>query len=247
MAIDPPKGSPEYFEKYPWARVEEPVLKKGGRDEDVYTHPAYGQLEIVRTSGHTVLYDSEFNHQHFITVRLQQSELHRNLGRDWHMTGHLAPLAEINMSEAQWATFVSAVGTGGGVPCTIRYVNNKHVPQLPIRKSEGIFRKEGNEALTAAVAKLKALRDKVSSTASKLSKKDLADLVGEVDATIRKLNDSVPYIAKMFDEHMEKVVEKAKAEVHGYVTSHVVRAGLDALSSPIDVAPALIEDKNRKR
>ena len=243
MSKDPPKGSPEYFEKYPWALVEEPVKRAGSfADEEIYTHPAYGQLEIVRTTGYTELYDSEFKHSHFITIRLYQSELHRNLARDWHMAGHRAPLAEINLSEAQWATFVSAVGTGGGVPCTIKSVDGRPMPRIPERRQEPIYKQEGETAINAAVRHLEVLRDKVSDTASKLSKKDQAALLSDVRDAISKINSTLPFISKSFGEHMENVVEKAKAEVHGYVMGHLVRAGMEALSSPIEFAQTAIED-----
>jgi hypothetical protein len=234
---EPEKGTPEYFAKYPWARVEEPVKRDHQRGGETWSHPAYGQLEIMRTSGSTDLYDSEFKHQHFITIRLNRSELHRDLARDWHFAKD--HLAEVNLSEAQWATFVSAIGTGGGVPCTIKYVAHEgHMPRIPPRKTENIYRQEGAAAMESAKSHLQDLRAKISDASSKLSKAQQANLVGEVDRAISKLMGTLPFIAESFAEHMENSVEKAKAEVHGYVQAHIVRAGLASLGSPLAIDEA---------
>lgn len=229
---EPEKGSPEYYEKYPWARVEEPTRLDRSLDGEAWTHPAYGQLEITRTSGSTELYDSEFRHQNFISIRLNRSELHRSLARDWHFAKDR--LFEVNLSEAQWATFVSAIGTGGGVPCTVKYVAHEgHMPQIPPRKQEDIYQREGEKAIEETIANLASLRSKIADAACKLSKSQQASLILEVDRAMSKLNGTLPFIAKSFAEHMENTVEKAKAEVHGYVQAHVVRAGLAALGSPL--------------
>lgn len=56
---------------------------------------------------------------------------------------------------------------------------------------------------------------------------------------LRKLNDSLPFIAKQFDKHVETRVEKAKTEVHAWATSEIMRLGLQSLVAD---APIQIED-----
>jgi hypothetical protein len=49
---------------------------------------------------------------------------------------------------------------------------------------------------------------------------------------IQNLEANLPFTVESFDNHMETSVEKAKQEVHGYMTGVIQRAGLDALAAP---------------
>jgi hypothetical protein len=93
------------------------------------THPCFAQIRASRVNGLTNLYDSDFQHNHFVSISIYRSELDRHLNRDWHHSRD--ELIEVNLSEAQWATFVSSMNVGCGVPCTLSYLHGKFVPQLP--------------------------------------------------------------------------------------------------------------------
>lgn len=111
--------------------IVEPTTKdeKGPLGGTVSTHPAFAQIAVHRVSGRTNLYDSDFGHNAFVTISVRRSELHRSLSQDWHMAD--SELIEVAMSESQWATFVSSINMGSGVPCTLQALNGKEVPGLP--------------------------------------------------------------------------------------------------------------------
>ena len=113
--------------------IEQPITKtvKGasGDPRTVTTHPAFAQIAASRVSGHTALYDSDFRHNAYMTIKIRTSELHRNLHHDWHFDRE--EIIEVALSEVQWATFVSAPNMGSGVPCTLQRLNGKQIPQLP--------------------------------------------------------------------------------------------------------------------
>lgn len=248
MKNEPAKDTPEYFAKYPWARVEQPTvtpITNHNGDTTRTTHPAFGQVTVSRISGHTTLYDSEFNHQHFVRVTLHGSELERSLARDWHFQKRT--LVEFDLSEAQWAAFVSSFGSGSGTCCTIRFVAKDglgHTPQLPEpRVEKELHTQDGKEAIDAVLGHLADLQASLVSSTSKLPAKTRAELVGHVQRAKSQLTSTLPFIADSFGEHMETVVEKAKAEVHGYVQHHITRAGLEALGGPITTESPRIEDK----
>jgi hypothetical protein len=92
--------------------VSAPTRGPGGMDEMTTTHPAFGQIGASRVSGHIQLYDSDFHHNAYMTISIRRSELHRSLNRDWHYGRD--ELIEVALSEAQWATFVSAPNIGSG-------------------------------------------------------------------------------------------------------------------------------------
>lgn len=193
-----------------------------------YTHPAYGSIVANRTSGSAVLFGSDFEHQHFVTIVVRRSELERSLSNDWHFPKE--ELIEVRLTEAQWATFVSSMNVGSGVPCTLTRVNGQSVPGFPLRVEDDEFRSELNGKTDGLIALVDAAIKKINDEASGLSKVKRDRLVAELSGLRRTLSSSLPFIVHQHGEYMERTVEKAKIEVNAYVTSAITRAGLQALS-----------------
>jgi hypothetical protein len=220
--------------------IEDPVTTPsrhavlGG--ETTTTHPSFAQIVASRVSGHTNLYDSDFQHNAFITVTISRSELHRGLSYDRHHGKE--ELIEVAMSEVQWASFVSSMNVGSGVPCTIQHIARERVPQLP---NPGSRDKQFGEEMRRTVSEsIKALNELSASVdALGLSQKKADALKMKIHVATSHLSNNAEFVASQFDEHMEGTVERAKAEVHGYVSGVVSRAGISSLSSQ---APFLIED-----
>lgn len=222
--------------------VEEPVTTYGkfaGVDGSQTKHPAYGQIRAARVSGSSVLYGSDFVHHHTIEIAISRSELNRGLSRDWHHA--CEELILVSLSEAQWATFVSALNVGTGVPCTLEHVGGEQIPGLPepISRTEQ-FTDELKAKLTSSLGALRALSTEIGEM--KLPVGKTKQLQASIAHTLQELKSNFPFVAKSFDEHVERGVEAAKTEIHGYLTGVLARAGLDALTSPIDTSP-LIEDQ----
>jgi hypothetical protein len=59
---------------------------------------------------------------------------------------------------------------------------------------------------------------------------DCIHIWGPDGLAIKVPNSNASFVAKSFGEHMEETVEKAKAEVHGYMTHVIQRAGLEAIT-----------------
>lgn len=212
--------------------TEEPAVIKtkgaGNMDEETVTHPAFAQIGASRVSGFTPLYGSDFLHNAFMTVTISTSQLRRSLSNDWHYAPN--EIIEVAMTEAQWATFVSSPNVGSGVPCTLQHIQGKRVPGLPDppeRSSQ--FGREARETMDDALTALKELMDKIDGLG--LSKAKADTLKNSVRTAHMQISSNIPFVAKQFDEHMEATVEKAKAEVHGYMTGALMRSGLDALAN----------------
>ncbi|ARK07529.1 hypothetical protein LAV_00154 [Sphingobium phage Lacusarx] len=226
--------------------IQEPVVKtveNSPVSEMITTHPSFGQIAASRVSGRAALYGSDFVHQHYITIRLSESELHRNLSSDWHFPKRHG-FIEVAMTEAQWATFVSSLNNGSGVPCTIQTADGKMIPGLPdpTPRTEQ-FGDEVREDLSDAVEALKKLMEEIDQLG--LPKAKASKIMDKVRAAERRLSDSIPFVAKSFDKHMENSVEAAKAEVHGYMTGVLQRAGLEQLTG--GSLPIMIEDNSDGR
>jgi hypothetical protein len=210
---------------------ELPQAKSGSHDSTEYTHPAFGQIGASRVSGQTTLYGSDFTHQHFVTVTIRRSILHRDLARDWEMGSD--ELIEVALSEAQWATFVSSMNVGMGVPCTIQHIAGKGmIPGIPPRQQSDVFKGEVREALDDAIRALDVQMKKIEGElGASLSQTKRAAIIEGIRRAKAKLESTIPFIVKQADEHMEETIEKAKVEVNAYVESTIRRAGLEAIDA----------------
>jgi hypothetical protein len=241
------------WEKEKMARktVEPELIDRDETHGDRYTHPAFGQISVSRVSGgHTSLYDSDFGHRGYVVVRIARSELCRSLSRDWHFSSGLLTnqIAEIAMSEAQWATFVSSFNSGSGVPCTLQVVHGEQQPGLPPRDEKDQYAPEVQARIDRASAALEALKNDLAAGTTGMPKGKAAAMMEHVDTALREFRSNVPFVVKSFGEHVETRMEKAKVEIHGWMNATVQRAGLQAITQR-EGSPLLLErdDSDQER
>lgn len=215
-----------------------PVTIQGySRDETVTTHPAFAMIGASRVSGHANLHDSDFHHNNFMRITIKRGELHRNLNRDWH--GGREEYITVAMSEAQWATFVSAPNIGDGVPCTLLRRNGEGIPGIPALDRSEQIKSEIGKDLADAIRGMDEALAAVDDLG--LSAKKAAAVREKIVRAKKLLDDSIPFAAKQFAEHVETTVEKGKQEIHGYMLNAIQRAGIESLKG---AAPLALEEKN---
>lgn len=224
--------------------VSPTIIENDGRsgiNETTVQHPAFGQISVSRISASgrgVTLYDSDFGHNSFVRIEVKRSILHRGLSRDWHHPRE--EIVHLNMSESQWATFVSSFNHGGGVPCTLSWEKGVgSIPEIPPFDRQEVFKKEMREANNEAIDSLKKLIEDIKE--SGLSKKKQEELIGNANRSLRALTSSMPFVQEQFDEHVETTVERGKQEIHGYMNAAIQRAGITALNG---TAPLAIEKNN---
>lgn len=208
---------------------EEPTIVKQDGRETVFTHPAYGALAITRqhSSGGEVLFGSNLLCETTISIKLTGAVLRRSHYEDRHSPGE--PIVEVHMSEAQWATFVSSISIGEGVPCTISRHGYTPVPTIPFRDPLEESKKDTDAATRAVVAELQAAREKVAAGLKGVSKAAQADILSHFDTAIRKAGDSLPFVAEQFVSQMEAAQEQAKIAANGYVQGVLREMGMNGL------------------
>lgn len=212
---------------------QQPVATDNGREGTRYTHPAFGQISASRVSGAVNLYGSDFVHNHFVAIRVQRSELNRDLSRDWHFQRE--EVVELYLSEAQWATFVSSMNVGGGVPCTLQRIEGVPMPSIPFRAQHDDFKAELNGTVDGLLTRIdETIREMKEGIGASLSNKKRDELLYGLTRLRQDVASNIPFVAKSFGEHMEQSVEKAKIEVNAYVQAMVNRAGLEALAASGD-------------
>ncbi len=223
--------------------IQEPVTVKdthrpSSEHRTTTTHPAYAQIRASRVNGMVDLYGSDFTHHQFITVSICRSSVDRDLSNDWVHPGE--ELIEVQMSEAQWAAFVSSLNVGGGVRCTLNHFNGESVPQLPRPKPrQDQFSKEMKQTFADAARDLRDLKQTIENMGLPKGKTNtILDALSKVGASF---TSSAPFVADQFGEHMEDVMEGIKTEAHGYMTNLLMRAGLDAIATQL---PLALENKD---
>lgn len=210
--------------------IQHPKIDPSDRDGSVTTHPAFGQVRASRISGGINLYGSDFQHNNFVRIAVHSSELHRKLHTDWPFARQ--NLIEIDLSEAQWATFVSSLNVGQGVQCTLSRFNGEDIPGLPqpeIRADQ--FKDEMRAKLERLSSRIEEMGSALAG--SKMPAKERSDLTGRLNSIQQELSSNLPWVAKVFGEHVEEMVERGKVEVNAYATHMFMSLGMEEAKKTI--------------
>lgn len=209
--------------------TEEPKTESRGFGESI-THPCFGLIGASRVSGSAILHGSEFVHNNYVTISIHTSSLNRKITHDFDYAEK--ELIQIAVSEAQWATFVSSLNVGMGVPCTIQRREGQVVPGLPFpRSQETEFHKDTETALKEAVQYLDKIKELIDGNDMKLNKRQRELLSAPLHLAHMRLTSSLGFISEQFVKHTKKYMEKAKSEVSAWAQNLLMRAGLSALGN----------------
>lgn len=201
-----------------------PEIDEDGRE----THPAFGMIgayRVTSTPG-AVLFDSDLTHHHSVVLRISTAERHRDLNRDWMHSKK--EFVEVQMSEAQWAAFVSSMNTSG-VPCTIRRREDDYdIPGLPYEPRLGASIAEVREAADQAVAKIKESHDAlVAAFEGGAGKKEMRERIRDLSIKIQHMPANTQFAAKSLNEHVENVVQKARMDLEAMVVNKAHQLGIE--------------------
>jgi hypothetical protein len=225
--------------------IQEPVIKNDGlHGAETQHHPAFSYIRASRVSGSTNLYDSDFRHQHYVSVTIGRSHRERSYSND--NTYDERELIQIAMSETQWGHFVSSMNSSS-TPCTMQRgpmpestYKYEMIPGLPDPKPvTEKFDREIDAAMQEAINMVRAMRDKLSSADKPMSKKEQIELARSLDTVSHRITGSAKFVADQFSEHVEKTVDKAKAEFNAYKMNHTLRVGAAVLSGDVIDLPTL--------
>lgn len=226
--------------EHKWSKVEEPTESEetGPSGGTRIEHPSFATISAGRVSGSTNLFGSEFRHHNYISIKINKACMFRSLSRDWPFARE--EIIEVNMSEAQWATFISSLNTSG-TRCTLRHVNCKPVPRLPEPKQKSkVYDKEANETVMRALTEMKDLKEAINQLSISNTKKH--EIFQKINSASSAITSSAQFILEQFKEYTEDTVEAAKIEVEAYISQSLRRAGLNV--EPEKVIQITMESKN---
>lgn len=180
-------------------------------------HPSYGAISIGRVSSSEAhaMYGSSVKHRETIRLTLHHGERKRMLSGDWYSAG--ATIAEVEMTQNQWAELVSSVGMGSGVPCTIKWLNGPVEPCPFVDKKEQFqeeFNDEVQKAMTAATEAIEEINRLMDQKTVK--KSDLRAMQDQFTQIRNTLNSNLAFLSKQFATQMEKTAVEVKGEIEGW-------------------------------
>lgn len=257
---------------------QEPTVERepgpGGDDETVENHPAFAQIVAHRVSSTpgAVLFDSELQHGHYVTIQISEATRRRGLNRDWIYGGKR--IIEVAMSEAQWASFVSSMNTSG-VPCTLEWreklspeakklidglVDQQAMPddwyveplgrlldgQVPGLIFAPRLQESMDEVRRAGVKALAQIKKAFEAVQEKPNKGNVRSL----GLTIENAPRNMVFAAESLTEHIENTVQKARADIEAMVTAKAEQLKIDpaevGITHALDAGPTDTEEEEPK-
>jgi hypothetical protein len=181
---------------------------------EIPTHEAGALIQFSRVTGKANLFGSDFDHDHYITLKVTPCTTQRSSNRTWYM-GTLKPYIEVSLSAAQFAEAITTLNCGSGIPCTMEYLSGRgKFPRIEPIPQRPAFEAEGGEALAESIA---AIDDAIAELDTlKLSVAAKKAMHGKLTKARMRLSDRLPFIIESFAEAMDDVEQKAKTEIAAY-------------------------------
>jgi hypothetical protein len=206
--------------------IEEPTVDERGDEH----HPSFAVIGAYRGScgpPGAALFDSDIRHQHTIRIRIKSATRKRDLNHDWIHGGK--QYIEVELSESQWASFVSAMNSGDGVPCTLTDLGYEQIPSAPFHPRLQESLKEVRGEAERAFDKIRDARDAYEAVLADKTSKVAArrEALSALHAAIENAGSGVEFAGKSLQGHAEKVVNNAKADVEAFVLAKARSIGYE--------------------
>ena len=188
------------------------------------SHPSYGMLQFCRVNGgETVLFGSSIKHKDTIVMRLREGSVTRTLNTDWYNGDNY--IAEVEMSQAQFAELITSMNCGTGVPVTIRYLQGKgEIEKAPFINKRTQFEEEFKKNLSLANEETNDLLQSVKEmfeTKKSFTKKDKEEILSKIEQLNMTVGSNRDFIYKQFNKQMEKSTLEAKCEIEAFAQNKI--------------------------
>lgn len=209
-------------------REYEEVKEYHEEDRIRYEHPSFAQISVTRRTGRTNLFGSDFDHDQCVSVQINRAYGYRRYAEDTHQQSFKDTIVEFQMSEAQWASFVSSIGMGSGTQITLSYANGHDIPSIPeVKAVAPKYKEDARKTAQKALNELDTLVEKVNEL--KISDKQKKELIGHIEISRMNVKANLSFILSQFGEYIEHTLVKAKTEINAYAQSVITRTGIAAL------------------
>lgn len=188
------------------------------------SHPSYGTLAFSRRTGGPVsLFGSSIEHRDTIAMRLYHADITRDLHQDWIYGSRV--VAEVEMSYSQFAEAITSMNAGTGVPVTIRYTEKDgNIPCCDFvnkrKQFTDEFKAQRKKAMEDSQQIIKDITELFSQKKT-LTKADKNDILKKIDRLNMDIGCNMDFIAKQFNEQIDKTIMEAKGEIEAFMQNKV--------------------------
>jgi hypothetical protein len=228
-------------------REEEPniVRREAPFHEWEETHPSYGQITISRfQGGYPNFYGSKIRHNGGITLKITRSVKHRSEYSETYYATNT--LAEIVMTDAQFATLITSLNIGEGVPCTLRNIRGEYMPLCPEKSLEQEITSDLNSRLAKIAENFKAGCERIEEILSKkgaINKKERNEIASVYNRLMQELTSNLPFLHECMTESIQKSMHQAKVDIEAYYQRVVQAVASNRLSTTYDAEGRVVEVK----
>ena len=214
--------------------------KYGRIGEETREHESFGMISLSRVSvggdDQRMFFGSDVSHDAAIMLTIHSA--HEVVNDSGFTRYHPArQIVELYLTPSQFSTLLTSLNYGSGVPCTLR--------TRPADGAEFV-----SCQFPTSVTKSQRIRDAVKKRAGDLISqvrnltaitKELVD--GKVNKTILKefekkivhiqtdIEHNLPWYAEVIQDHLDKAVVDAKADVDEFVTQTIVKTGIETIKN----------------
>ena len=215
----------------------------------ITTHPSYGTLLFSRRTGEKEsLFGSSIQHRDTICMTLHHASIERGLNKDWIHGDKV--IAEVEMSYSQFAEAITTMNVGTGVPVTVRWTEKDgNIPSCDFVSKRKQFENEfvgQREKATRESQKLIQEITELFSQKGTLKKADKDAILAKLYKLNMDIGANMDFIAKQFNEQMDKTVSEAKGEIEAFCQNKINaiasaslvehREEFQKLENPVDVS-----------
>jgi len=202
----------------------------GGDKETRKEHPAFGLVQFTRIQGGSRLFGSELNSHSFIQLEIKEATENYHLHRKTYSEGRL--VARCDMTAAQFAELLTTMNVGSGVPCTIRFGKDGHVPDFTDGETvHDLILKDieaDTKGLSDLAAKLEAEAKAIleESGLSQAKRNRLTCIMAKIR---QQIDDNMPFVLDQYQRAVAKTTSAGKAELDAAVTHAAMALGVESL------------------
>lgn len=212
------------------------------------THESYGLIQFNRMSSNAKqdIFGSEANTTDFIRLTVTKNahvEDYDGAHRRFYNSTKIADeVVQLDMTFAQFATLITSMNYGTGIPCSIRRIGGEKMPAVPVEMQPDnlvdIARETVRRKMAATadnVAQLRKEMDELfSSKHGNIKAAEKAELLKRITKLEQDLKLNLPYFTACAGETIDRIEERAKLELSALVTNYQIKAGVKALELDTD-------------
>jgi hypothetical protein len=196
-------------------------------------HESFGLIGISRFSGGgSQFFGSDLIHDGGIVITIKKAEKERK-----HNSETYYGYENIIRVELSGSQFVDAITSGmntQGVPCTIKRINGKNIPQVDhvTDKKEQFSNdmKETHEEYFNRINNILKMLD------GDIGRKRAEEIKKELSILKSHIKTNTNFVMECFNENMEKTVTEAKHSVSNYIDNKINSLGIEGLKNELKIS-----------